>query len=457
MHGVMEKKNALSKAKCPVGRPKGSKNKPNAGTKGNLVGRPRKDREAGASLCSEQRSVTGSTAELRECEENSLSRNVRGMRLSDDVRNSQVATQIENIVVIDAAGKNNDEHYTSVQQTMDADMPGDSVSGDDSVSHEQCPRFSLFAGFQLVEDVQPEFSYSVPDDDPASFLPFDSHSEDEAQDNFDDFCEDLRPAPDDEETASGSSDGVVPEDHASASVSTDDMRKQTRIPRSSIPTWLAKLYADTCEQLRNEMRKNVSRRPSCYDTGSFMMGQKAPIFALAKVFQLRPAMFYEPQFFVWLPHLFVKIVCPACKAAGHRRPNGDMITLRLSLWMQSPHHIVDIKYNIYVIGYRYYCGHAECRKAYQSWSPAILQMLPPVLASQFHFHLTYRAGLTDRLTAILRASFQRGLGPHPFTEMIRTFHVCYYERLYIQYLELVKLRLNSTISSLLLLHERFGA
>ncbi|KAL6304040.1 hypothetical protein BKA93DRAFT_749985 [Sparassis latifolia] len=187
--------------------------------------------------------------------------------------------------------------------------------------------------------------------------------------------------------------------------------------KTSLPTWLANDYKDVCQTLREEIVS--AGKPVCYQAGQFMLCPKQPVFAAEASFQLSPAIFYSPRFFVWLLHLFHRIPCPAC--------------------------------------YRYYCGHPDCHKTYQSWSPDILNVLPAPLAQQFTFHLTYQNGLSDQVVALLRLCFQRGLGPVPFAETLRTMHVRHFDRLHLQYLEMVKLCMPAVKTGLLALHEEFGA
>jgi hypothetical protein len=121
-------------------------------------------------------------------------------------------------------------------------------------------------------------------------------------------------------------------------------------------------------------------------------------------------------------------------------------------WPQQPRHVVDLEHLVFIIGHQYYCGHKECKK---SWLPAILQAIPPPLAALFPFHLTYQCGLTDRLVGVLWASFQRGIGPSPFAKNIQMMHICYYEQLYVQYLETVRQRMQASASGLLPPHQPF--
>ncbi|KAK2464000.1 hypothetical protein APHAL10511_003944 [Amanita phalloides] len=279
------------------------------------------------------------------------------------------------------------------------------------------------------------------------------------------FTEDSDPQPELDDIMTTPDDDENPE---SAPLNTADVpssgdeppaapRQEIPTPRSSIPLWLIDNYRDLCERLRTEMKQNASRQPSAYDAGQFMMVPKNPMFAAARTNHLSPRLFYEPHYFLWLPHLFNRIPCPACKATQRKNDNGSPVMLRLLGWPQAPRRVVDIDLTLYIVGYWYYCGQGDCRKTYQSWSSAIMDVLPPVVAAQFPFCLTYRCGVTDRLIALLCSSFQYGHGPRPFAEMIRSFHIRRYEQLMLQYYELVRMRKDSTLSGLLPKHLRFGA
>ena len=264
--------------------------------------------------------------------------------------------------------------------------------------------------------------------------------------------DDSRPCPNDDD-AHGNAPYHEPELHPQMA----EGSHKSFTPRTSIPTWLISEYKDICEQLRVEMRTSNSRKPACYDAGQFFLNPKNPFFATANQFQISPTVFYRPRYFIWLPHLFVKIPCPSCKKAGRTRADGSAPMLYLLGWPRAPRRVVDIEFCIYIFGYRYNCNHGDCKETFQSWSSAILDVLPRPLAAQFTFHLTFRCGLTDRLVALLRSSFQRGLGPTPFSEMIRNFHIRYYELLQIQYLEMVKVRYYGSSSMFLAKHVRFSS
>jgi len=277
--------------------------------------------------------------------------------------------------------------------------------------------------------------------------------EGEGEDN-EDMEEEFREA-DDEEDVIGS--GPQPSEPASPAAGANTVpRGGPGKVHSTIAKWLYTDYKDMCERLKNEMRRNISGKPNCYDGGQFIINPPAPIFEASRRYQLSPQIFQRPRYFVWLPHLFHRIPCPSCKLAGRTRKDGGAVMLCLLSWPRMPRRVTDIEANIFIIGQRYYCGDERCRRTYQSWSKAILDAIPQSLATHFTYSLTFRSGLTDRLVALLRSCFQRGMGPSPFAEMIRTFHIRRYELLHIQYLEMVKTRAQFATTGILALHRPFG-
>lgn len=171
-------------------------------------------------------------------------------------------------------------------------------------------------------------------------------------------------------------------EHASSANGT-----KTKVPRATMPTWLADEYADARTRLDSEITK--TGRPVCYKSGQFTMTAPPLVFSRVVPFEIEPQDFYRPRFFVWLPHLFQRIPCPNCKDANRRSKRGQPVMLRVLGWPQQPRRVVDLEHLVFIIGHRYYCGHEECKKTFQSWSPAILQAIPPPLAALFPFHLTY--------------------------------------------------------------------
>lgn len=288
--------------------------------------------------------------------------------------------------------------------------------------------------------------------------------EDEGDDLFSDLGDqdgidvmEFRPVPDDEEQDDLTGNSPTPDPSASATQSTTT--NPIHRPRSAMPKWLSQEYADHRERLTAEIRKNAGRKPSCYEQGSFISGPSHPFFSAWDKAQPSPNLFYAPRFEVWIPHLLMKsrIPCPNCASASRLGHNSQPIFLNVKGWPKAPRRIVDLERCIYLIGYRYLCPHQLCKKAYLSWSPALLSALPRAISMLFTHHLTYRGGLTDRVVSMLRASFLRGIGPGPFAETIRINHLRRYEQRQLQYLEIVYARQHSAIAKLLGKFEPFGA
>ncbi|TFK55407.1 hypothetical protein OE88DRAFT_1804266 [Heliocybe sulcata] len=257
--------------------------------------------------------------------------------------------------------------------------------------------------------------------------------------------DEFNPIPDDDE-----SEEPVPQ-------ADGDGGAQPRTARSAMPTWLLQDYADMREKLQAQIRRNPSKRPTCYDHGTFLDGSPYAFFTADRKHQPEPRDFYSPGYFVWLPHLLgPRIPCANCAAAGRRQGDGSPILLRSHGFPKAPRRIVDVDHCIYVIGYRYRCAHAQCKKTFSSWSPGVLTALPRALACQFDFHLTYRGGLTDRVVALMRSCFLHGMGPTPFANLIRTHHIRRYEKLHEQYLEAVLARLQTPFTAYLTKFQPFG-
>ncbi|KAF8633831.1 hypothetical protein AX17_004351 [Amanita inopinata Kibby_2008] len=108
------------------------------------------------------------------------------------------------------------------------------------------------------------------------------------------------------------------------------------------------------------------------------------------------------------------------------------------------------------MGYRYSCGHSECKKTYLSWSPALISALPQSVQLQFPFHLTHRSGLSDQVVSMLRGDFLHGIGPVPFANTIRVNHIRRFEKLHLQYLEMIYERAQSGAAQFLPKFEPFG-
>ncbi|KAI0683211.1 hypothetical protein BC835DRAFT_1311178, partial [Cytidiella melzeri] len=211
------------------------------------------------------------------------------------------------------------------------------------------------------------------------------------------------------------------------------------------------------EDTGNNAEQPIHGSPTCYDSGSFEMNPPSPVFATHNVVQIVPSTFYKARFFIWLPHTLGRIPCPECKEAGWYGEKGRPVLLQKLGWPQGPRRVVDVNNILFIIGFRYRCGRPECKRTYLSWSPTILNVLSPFLASSFKFHLTSRCALSDQLAGLLRHCFQRGIGPSPFSDMIRKLHVRHYEQRQLEYLQAVSLRMSSGLFMFTVSFQRFRA
>ncbi|KAM6501786.1 hypothetical protein JOM56_001763 [Amanita muscaria] len=445
-------------ARRPRGRPKGSKNSPNAGN----VGRPRRDgqpprnhlREEPSGISSSRTSLVSSRAGTPAiCPAQSTTAAVpTADRYQPDVadhtnsgatiqtrRRRDASVQVDNTLLNERQGAEviNDNLNAApdlaitglVSSPEDPDnIIHDTRSLAESPSLPACPNTCR----SPLSEMQDRMASDDVDRDADGDDIFDNDTG-----GGDEFC----PVPDDEEAAD------VPEPAG------------LRESRSSMPTWLSKNYADLRERLSREMQKNGSKMPTCYDRHTFMDSSPFPYFAAQKTYGLKPESMYQPTYFVWLPHLLTGktgIPCPNCLAASRKDERGGLIKLHAWSFTKAPRRVVDVDQCLEVVGYRYSCGHQECKKMYTSWSPALLSALPRALALQFPFHLTYRGGLSDQVVSMLRSSFNHGIGPLPFANMIRINHIRRYEQLHLQYLELIYARERAPYARYLPQFEPFG-
>ncbi|KAG1883234.1 hypothetical protein F4604DRAFT_1901637 [Suillus subluteus] len=354
------------------GRPKGSKNGPNAGTVGRPVGRPRKDgisRNTPASLHStSQAAEVGShhsdtrqpvEPRTRDSELSTSTSPTPSGRESSHVDSDQsLCAPTSTSVIHDIL-----DGELDIEPAGARNLQTRSVI-DDSDQAASCNNSLKQSNNQLLCD------YDDNDNDNDFFFGADAELEcmiDEFSAIGDDNNNIIQDVP-----TTAAPDLPLPE-HASSANGT-----KTKVLRATMPTWLADEYADARPRLDSEIAK----------TG-------------------RP-----------------RIPCPNCKDANWQSKRGQPVMLCVLGWPQQPQRVVDLEHLVFIIRHQYYCGHEECKKTFQSWSSAILQAIPPLLAALFPFHLTYQSGLTDRL-------------------------------LHIQYLETVRQRMQASASGLLPPHQPF--
>ncbi|KAJ3501690.1 hypothetical protein NLJ89_g9226 [Agrocybe chaxingu] len=141
----------------------------------------------------------------------------------------------------------------------------------------------------------------------------------------DDISNDFEIIPDDDELVDGNTRPSAQnpnEPHTQAQMPTHE--------QSTMPTWLRQNYADTREKLVGEIAKNPSKKPTCYVQGSFFMGSSSPYLDTLKIHHITPFAFFKPSYFIWLPHLLApRICCPHCAAAGRKDSKGNPACISL--------------------------------------------------------------------------------------------------------------------------------
>ncbi|KAG1721143.1 hypothetical protein EDB19DRAFT_1859895, partial [Suillus lakei] len=456
------------KDKRQRGRPKGSKNGPNAGTTGRPVGRPRKDgtlqmpkvntlkasqqtvpsqscsTETGSHLNSDG---SGSKQPVAICSPgSSVSPALSGCTEQPLMNVNDVPTSADsNIGTLDPPDEESDIELVQVLPQLNTSSTSRDLENGTKSNPAQsasCKKSRCNPPKVLDEQL---CDYNE-DEDEDDILPGGIDAD------IDFMLDEFAAITDDDDTVCQDLDAAVvsnlPPEHAASAEGT-----KAKIPRATMPTWLADEYADARTRLDSEIAK--MGRPACYENGQFTMTVPPLVFSRVVPYEIEPMDFYRPQFFIWLPHIFHRIPCPDCKDANRRTKRGQPVMLRILGWPQHPRRVVDLEHLVFIIGHWYYCGHEDCKKTFQSWSPAVMRVIPPPLAALFPFHLTYRCGLTDRVVGVLRGSFQRGIGPSPFAKYIRTMHIRYYEQLHVQYLETVRQRMQASSSGLLPSHRPF--
>ncbi|KAG0706444.1 hypothetical protein DFH29DRAFT_1066800 [Suillus ampliporus] len=345
------------KRRC--GHPKGSKNGPNAGTTGRPVGRPRKD---GSIRVPKVINTGRQTAPLQ-----STTTGV-GSHNSDTTGSTPpAATPSSASGVSPAPSADADLHVTdaNVVQTsttdtnagFTADNSGDLQNG--ATSHSGRHTF-VGSSCKHLDPLQQYDEQLLCD-----------YNKDEDDDIFDGIDAEVEYMHDEFAPLADDNDNVL----QGAAVPTSPENTKVKIPRSTMPKWL---HDDLCSPVSYLMKFSLST-------------------SIGLIFSYG---------------------CLTSFSASLALTHGQPVMLRVLGWLQQPRQVVDLEHLVFIIGHRYHCGHEECKKMFQSWSPAVMRVLPPPLVALFPFHLTYRCGLTDRVVGVLQTSFQRGIGPSPFAKPV---------------------------------------
>jgi hypothetical protein len=221
-------------------------------------------------------------------------------------------------------------------------------------------------------------------------------------------------------------------------------KTSTKRPRCALPGWLVLLFKKHLDYIRQntdtQSRSSINR---VYEKlKSFWLPHFDTFFLLQKQ-QITPTSLFNPRFFFWDPLALVNsIACP--KVHAHQNADGSLRACAGRLvrheYSSRPRRIIDFDESFYLIGMRYRCNTCHPRSTFQSWDPRILSLLPAPLAEQFPALLSHRSGMSKKLFAMMRCSFQNGVGAKQFSDSLNVLHRRRYEMLEVQYMETILAR-----------------
>ncbi|KAJ7587518.1 hypothetical protein C8J56DRAFT_786255 [Mycena floridula] len=220
---------------------------------------------------------------------------------------------------------------------------------------------------------------------------------------------------------------------------------RSRLP---LPPWLMQLFNNhldyICRNTETQSRFSVNR---VYKKNkSFWLPQPDTFFLLQKA-QITPTSLYNPRFFFWDPLALVdSIPCP--NVHTHLYADGSPVPCKGKLirheYPVRPRCIIDFEESFYLIGMRYRCNLCHPRSTFQSWDARVLSLVPSTLAEQFPAMLSHRSGISKKLFAMMRCSFQNGVGAKQFSYNLNVLHRRRYEMLEVQYMETILARAETS-------------
>lgn len=134
--------------------------------------------------------------------------------------------------------------------------------------------------------------------------------------------------------------------------------------------------------------QNLCESQSPCSPASFWIVPPEPAILLASQ-RFDPALFHQPQVFLWLPHFFVDhLHCPSCSTALEK--NGVL----------QPCQITDIQDSYYIMSWAYYCQKG-CRKHFQRWSQKLISSLLWFVQLAFPAVMSHKGGLSHEVMSLL--------------------------------------------------------
>ncbi|KAJ7744414.1 hypothetical protein B0H16DRAFT_1422543 [Mycena metata] len=200
-------------------------------------------------------------------------------------------------------------------------------------------------------------------------------------------------------------------------------------PRRPLPPAVLDAYNSLIESLKQSTA--MKAKPRQYETlGTFWVPQKNSVFS-----RLKPTaqQMYNPQIFYWDPDYIVSggLNCPQCGANLKRHA------------YTRPRRVVDLKDCFYLVGHRHLCPSCTDKTSgkttvtFSNWDPRIMAMLPEALHAEFPAYLSHRGAISKPVFDLMRTCFQYGFGSKQFSNSLQVLHRLSFDRLHLQYLDLV--------------------
>lgn len=143
-----------------------------------------------------------------------------------------------------------------------------------------------------------------------------------------------------------------------------------------------------------------------------------------------PIRLFQPRIFLWLPHFFVKaMLCPHCGEPLEK--NGAL----------PPRRMVDVQDVFYIVSWAYYCR-SRCKRYFAGWKHELIESLPASLQYEFPGTISHKSGHSDSVGTILRVANQHKMGPTGVQALLFEAHTLKYSKIYLQYLEMIKDRVD---------------
>ncbi|KAL9536894.1 hypothetical protein MBANPS3_012276 [Mucor bainieri] len=179
--------------------------------------------------------------------------------------------------------------------------------------------------------------------------------------------------------------------------------------------------------------------PKEYKTGD-LWARKRPMSAFSLLNQLDASTFYEPDTFLWFPHLLLgfdkskSLRCPECNHELCVKGFNDESIAR---------RIIDVDRSFYLLTIRYECKNKDItsktmrhsQHTFQGHHEGIIRQLPLRIQALFPAVLSHKSGFSVDLMEWIRTLMQNSVGPGRMQKILMEKHHLRYDKLQAIYLD----------------------